>query len=289
MEVGIKYELVCDTPAQRVVFNDPTDADFVGYLVAETSLGGPSVREFADDLVEGDGAYVGRPYYGKGTVSLSGFLMPLATATLDRAAREKLVAICHRAKVSADVKLRWAPSGASESRYLPVRLAQAWRISDLRPKRFLLQFTTPSPFALSNTLRSVTAVVAAGATASPNLATVGSGVGNAPFDIITIINNTSGLLSTGTFRLTNGDFASGYGFALTYGQVGANGVVITINGEKRTVTRLLTGTTTNQYAQLTERKWGKIDPVRGSVVNVQNNSDQPFTYQIDFRAAWLVE
>jgi len=58
----------------RVVFNDPSDADYVGVLSNISGLDSPDVREAADDLIGDDGGVHGNFYYGRRPIVLEGMI-----------------------------------------------------------------------------------------------------------------------------------------------------------------------------------------------------------------------
>jgi hypothetical protein len=76
VERGTRYELIGPDGA-RVVFNDRTDIDFVGFLTEVPSgIDSPEVRESADILVEADGGIHGSFYFGRRPFTLTGMIDP---------------------------------------------------------------------------------------------------------------------------------------------------------------------------------------------------------------------
>lgn len=69
-QMGCKYVLT-GASGSRAVFNDPTDADYVGVVTDLVGLDGAEVRESADDLVEADGGSHGNFYYGRRPIVIS--------------------------------------------------------------------------------------------------------------------------------------------------------------------------------------------------------------------------
>lgn len=74
-QFGVKYVLTgMQGDASRITFNDPQDADHVGYLSNITGLDSPDVRESADDLIGDDGGVHGNFFYGRRPVVLEGMI-----------------------------------------------------------------------------------------------------------------------------------------------------------------------------------------------------------------------
>lgn len=133
IEVGIPYELI-GPDGTRIVFNDSTDADFVGLLDGEsgvTGLDSAEVRESADNIVEGDGGIHGNFFYGRRPVVLSGIIWPDPDMATVVARQEKVERATNALR--ADATLRWTPSGSVRRRLL-VRRQQPLRITQRRPK-----------------------------------------------------------------------------------------------------------------------------------------------------------
>lgn len=70
-QIGCKYVLTGPN-GQRAVFNDQTDADFVGQLTEITGLDSPEVRESADDLPSADGGQHGNFFFGRRPITMTG-------------------------------------------------------------------------------------------------------------------------------------------------------------------------------------------------------------------------
>lgn len=136
VEVGIPYVLT-GPDGTRAVFNDPADADFVGYLDGDGGISGldsPEVRENADVRVEADGGVHGQFFYGRRPVVLTGWVYPDgATQATVNARIERLQRASNAMR--ADGELRWTETGSVERRVL-VRRQQPLRIAGRRPKTF---------------------------------------------------------------------------------------------------------------------------------------------------------
>lgn len=134
-QMGIPYALT-GPDGTRVVFNDRSDPDFVGFLDGEngvTGLDGAEVRESAEELVEGDGGVHGDFYLGRRPITLQGILDPEPdpTAVNGRESRLKRAARALR----SDSILRWQQSGRVETQ-LALRLQSRISITARRPKQF---------------------------------------------------------------------------------------------------------------------------------------------------------
>lgn len=76
LEQGAVYALT-GPDGTRVVLNDRTDADFIGWLTSPPAgLDSPEVRESADLLVEADGGVHGAFYFGRRPFTLEGIIDP---------------------------------------------------------------------------------------------------------------------------------------------------------------------------------------------------------------------
>jgi hypothetical protein len=134
-EIGIPYELV-GPDGTRVVVNDPTDPDFIGYLDGESGvsgLDGTDVREDAEDIVEGDGGRHGDFFASRRSIVLSGILAPEPDiVAVNRRERALLRAVN---ALRADGILRYTPTGEA-TRRVTWRRQQKPSITGRRPKSF---------------------------------------------------------------------------------------------------------------------------------------------------------
>lgn len=112
-EFNAYYRLVGADGVSVAVFNDPTDANYVGALTEVTGLDSAEVREAASDLPEADGGAHGAFYLGRRPITLSGRVFGHATVAernlrLDRARRASLA-------LRGDSTLFWKPSTRREN------------------------------------------------------------------------------------------------------------------------------------------------------------------------------
>lgn len=126
VEWGAKYTLT-GPDGTVVVFNDSTDANYIGILSPESSgLDSADVREEAADRVEADGGIHGAFYDGRRPVVLQGTI--IASSKLQRNERVgKLKRATHALR--GDAILKWKPEGASEEVQLRLRRQQPLRIT----------------------------------------------------------------------------------------------------------------------------------------------------------------
>lgn len=128
-EIGAIYTLVSSNGLWTAVFNDPTDANYVGMLTEVTGLDSADVRESAIDVVEGDGGVHGNFYMGRRPVVLTGKVFGHATL----AARELRLDKLRNASLAlrGDATLKWKPSDWATrtyvERFVPVRRQQPYR------------------------------------------------------------------------------------------------------------------------------------------------------------------
>lgn len=106
-EVGARYVLTAPD-GSTAVFNDPTDASYVGMMTNVSGLDGAEVRESSSDLVEADGGTHGAFYMGRRPITLEakvfGHLsIPDRNLRVDRARRASLA-------LRGDANLSWKPS-----------------------------------------------------------------------------------------------------------------------------------------------------------------------------------
>jgi hypothetical protein len=135
IEQGAIYEIV-GPDGTRAVINDPTDADFVGFLTSPpTGLERAGVRENGEDLPEADGGVHGDFLYGRLTWTLQGVIPPIGSqrSWIERQDRLLLATDAMR----GDAELRWSPSEGVPVRVL-FRQQQPTRITERRPKQFLV-------------------------------------------------------------------------------------------------------------------------------------------------------
>lgn len=149
VEQGAVYSIIGPTGA-RAVINDSSDRDFVGYLSEPPSgLDGAGVRESADVIPEGDGGLHGAFWQDRLAFTLTGLVYPDAGASVLR--QEKLRRACKALR--ADSQLLWTPSVSGIPVRVLFRTPNPPRITDRRPKRFLVQGVSANPLIESQDLQ----------------------------------------------------------------------------------------------------------------------------------------
>lgn len=105
-QMGCKYVLL-GPQGSRAVFNDPTDADYVGGLTEDgiTGLDSADVRESATELAGSDGGSHGDFYFGRRPITITG----VVTGHSSHAGRDLRLAKLRRATnaLRTDVLLQW--------------------------------------------------------------------------------------------------------------------------------------------------------------------------------------
>lgn len=126
----------------RAVFNDTTDADFVGFLNPESSgLDSPDIREDAADKVEDDGGVHGAFFAGRRPVVLQGAITA-SSATQRNERVDKL----QRASLAlrGDGTLSWTMTNGQQAS-ITVRRQQPLRITKGFVKEFQLPLVAADP------------------------------------------------------------------------------------------------------------------------------------------------
>jgi WD40 repeat protein len=125
VSLSSKYELT-GPDGTVATFNDPTDANFVGYLTEITGLDSPEVRDNGENLAGQDGGVHGPFYYGRRPITMTGALVNL-TSTTDR--EEKITKLRQASNaMRSNATLKWTPPGG-EAVYVEVRRQQPLRVS----------------------------------------------------------------------------------------------------------------------------------------------------------------
>lgn len=161
VELGARYELV-GPDGTRAVFNDPTDAAFVGYLTDLSGLDSPEVRDNVDVRAADDGARHGSFYLGRRTLSFQGLI-----GSPDATTRNAMISRLQRATnaLRGDAILRWQTTGGLPVE-IRVRRQDPLRISGLASKTFQIGLASADPrvyaqeynaFASGSTAYGVTA------------------------------------------------------------------------------------------------------------------------------------
>lgn len=161
IENGTKYELV--RGSARIVFNDSSDADFVGWLDGEsgaTGFDGADVREDAADLVEGDGGVHGAFYLGRRSMTFTGIVNPAggAAAIADRITKMRRVI---NGALRDDLTINWQTTGG-----VPVtinaRRQQPLRVPGRFPKNFQAALVASNPRIVTQALHYTELAASAG-------------------------------------------------------------------------------------------------------------------------------
>jgi hypothetical protein len=167
VEQGAVYEIIAAN-GSRAVLNDAASPDFVGYLKSPpTGLERGGVRENAEVLPEADGGVHGAFYRDRLPFTLNG-LIDTSVDGPNSAAQDRLLRATNALR--ADALLRWVPSTIVEGVQVAFREQQPTRISDRRPKTFLVAGVAEDPFVYSQTLKSTIidpGAVGAGGFSSP--------------------------------------------------------------------------------------------------------------------------
>lgn len=266
-QFGVKYTLT-GADGIRAVFNDPTDADYVGWLTDISGFDSPEMRENADDLVGDDGGVHGDFYFGRRPVVLSGVVEPRP----DNTSRNQRMTRLQRASnaMRRDSTLRWIPEGGIEQE-ISVRRQQPLRITGGYMKEFQMALVAADPRIYGAEIME--------SRVAPNIHTTylnNRGTMRTPPDIsvygpataIEIHNHF-----TGKFLVLN------TGYTLTAG----NRLDISI--PKRTV--LLNGVT-NAYDKVNfaSTQWFEIEPGSNQVAWHATGTDANSTMIVRWRDAW---
>lgn len=118
----LKYTLA-KTLTDVAVFNDPTDANYVGMIQELTGLDSPEVRESYTELTEGDGGVHGSFYYSRRPITIRVLVFGHATAV----EREAKIDKARRASnaMRGDGLLQWTPATpGAVGVQIPVRRSQ---------------------------------------------------------------------------------------------------------------------------------------------------------------------
>lgn len=178
VEQGVVYAIESPTGV-RAVINDATDPDYVGYLTSPpTGLERAGVRESADVLPEADGGVHGRFLRDRLAFTLQGIIPPDGGALSWPARQDRLLEATDALR--ADALLLWTPSEGDPVQ-VSFREQQPTRITDRRPKTFLVAGVSEDPGVYSQALHEAIVAPAPGASAggfrSPLTSPLVSGAG----------------------------------------------------------------------------------------------------------------
>lgn len=132
---GIRYDLT-GPDGTIAVINDSADPNFVGYLTQPPSgLDGAPIRETADDRVDDHGGTHGPFVLSRRPVVLQGIILPSGVQATDEARQNRLLTAS--LALDTDMTLAWTESVRGALRLL-LRTQQPTRITDRRPKAFMV-------------------------------------------------------------------------------------------------------------------------------------------------------
>lgn len=163
-ESGIVYYLYGSNGA-RVVFNDPTDPDYVGPLSGDDGITGLDFAEIIESSAqktEDDGATHGNFYLGRRPITMTGAIVP--TSSLDRATRLHKLKSVLSSILRNDGTLYFTPTGG-EQVYVNVRAQQPPRFRGKWTKEFFVSLVAADPRFYST--KRKTAYFENGSSASP--------------------------------------------------------------------------------------------------------------------------
>lgn len=193
--IGVENDLtyvITGPDGTRAVLNDKTDPDFVGFI-APRSGGGISgleradVREVFDLLPEADGGVHGTFRRNRLSFTIAGLITPNDYAGDSWVGRQARLLRATDA-LELDATLSWTPSAAVPVQ-VKFRSQQATRITEARPKRFLVAGVSAEPAVLSQALNVASLVP--------------SGAGTGGFTSPLTSPLTSGASSVGGLTVTN--------------------------------------------------------------------------------------
>jgi hypothetical protein len=275
----------------RIVFGNPDDPDFIGYVSEVGGLDGPETRESAELRADGDGGVHGDFFHGRRPVTLEGIIWPDPFDT--RQEREERIARATNA-MRADALLTWTPAGKSQ-REISLRRAQPPRIAGRRPKSFLIAMVSASAYMSSSAPQQIE--IATGGTVTTNLAFPwvfpldfvpgggGSGGGS------TFITNGGNAPASPTFRV-NGPITNpvirnettGQEIRLIYDI--ASGDYIDIDVIERTI---VFNSNTNRYSALdfANSEWWELVPGSNDVRITGSAFGSPASLVVNWRDAWI--
>lgn len=167
-ELGIKYTLT-GPDGTVATFNDPADANFVGYLTEITGLDGPEVRENFSLATEADGGEDGPYFHGRRSTTWEGLIPPDLAAGFE-VTKNRLMRACNAMRprgtateirdadpnvptpASGNCVMAWTNSQAGAIRQqVAGRRSMRPTITGRRPRNFLFGIGCKNPRILSAT------------------------------------------------------------------------------------------------------------------------------------------
>lgn len=291
-ELSTKYTLT-GFGGVRAVFNDPTDADYVGVLTEITGLDSAEVREEGDVLPGRSGGMHGQFLHGRRPITLTGKVFGHATSAARSDRLGRLQAIVGAAVPYGEVKLSWARAGGDDMT-VAVRTQQPLRVSGAWVKEFQVALVAPDYRIYQGSSFQTVAM------GSPN--TTINLTGTAP--VSPRIRFQANLTHNTAFTI--GMYAAGVYYqaltltpdlvALGYPGTGAQTVAqIEIDCDKHTIKAMQSGGTvgvtplTTVYNWLSPTsEWPVLDPysVLGNVIRYSGSIASVTGGAVDYRNAW---
>lgn len=284
-QYGVRYVLT-GPDGVRAVFNDQSDADFIGYLSNISGLDSPDVRESADDLVGDDGGVHGNFFYGRRPIVIEGtidnkpspFYTDNAGVVLgSNAVRNVRMTKLQRATnaMRNNCQLRWSPEGGVEQ-MLNLRRQQPLRISGGFNKTFQASLVAADPRIYASAVQEARASVAGTAITITN-----QGSMSTP-PVVTIYGPSSGTMTgISAQNLTTGEsvvFASAY--ALAPGQS------ITIDFANKTVKRE-SGANIYDQVQFASSTWWQLAAGDNQVRYNATGTTTASSMVVSWQDAWI--
>lgn len=265
-ESGIIYYLYGGGGStDRVVFNDPTDPDYVGPLTGDDGITGLDFAEIIESFAqktEDDGATHGNFFLGRRPITMTGAIVP--TSSLDRATRLHKLKSVLSSILRNDGTLYFTPTGG-EQVYVNVRAQQPPRFRGKWTKEFFVSLVAADPRFYS--FKRKTAYFENGSSASPTFRrfTWASGTGTSlatrnvylPAGTWTMRTWVKRSTAAGTLAaaITPNSALSSTPASLTTGWTELTQVVTTTNPEGSA-----TAVALNLSAALTAGQWVEIGP-----------------------------
>jgi hypothetical protein len=160
-ELAAKYVLTTAT-GSRAVFNDRTDADYVGPLTEHSGFDSPEIREEQENRPGTDGGVHGMFLFGRRPMTMKGKVLNPASAA-ERAARIAKLQAAVFGCMRADGTLAWTTiDGTSVS--IKVRAQQPLRIEGAWQKDFQIALVAADP-RIYSTVTSTSGSTTVGASA----------------------------------------------------------------------------------------------------------------------------
>lgn len=166
-QISVKYTLT-GPDGTVATFNEPADANYVGYLTEVTGLDSPEVRDGGEALGGIDGGVNGDFFFGRRPITLAGEMVNPATEKDRNEKITKLTQACNALR--EDAVLSWTPAGG-EAVSVKVRRQQPLRITGGWTKNFQVLLVSADARILS-VAQEVSAGIKLGST--PSLVNKGS-------------------------------------------------------------------------------------------------------------------